>query len=272
MNLECFIDVTTVDVTIPYIILGKEMSVICNLIEHEYFRKIKIGSTGLRIYLIEPTQQEKIDRPIKGIYPLVNYYKQFDFQEYLQLKDNDSKKALTVKMLKEAVLKIGNEMDWNIDVLLDAFAEVDKLNYHFVHLTNKKRFKGVKRQMQVETIVEPGFLHYNLLVYEKDTLMSRHHIVTLNAFYNLFFEANRVVSEAKWEDANTFVVSGKKGELERIRFEYKLDEDKLTRKFVLEHAIVEEFMEEFDLATTMDEQKIEMVLRNRDTSKWHIYI
>ncbi|WP_343559649.1 hypothetical protein, partial [Sphingobacterium sp.] len=67
-------------------------------------------------------------------------------------------------------------------------------------------------------------------------------------------------------------VSGKKGELERIRFEYKLDEDKLTRKFVLEPAIVEEFMEEFDLATTMDDQKIEMVLSNRDTSKWHIYI
>lgn len=175
-------------------------------------------------------------------------------------------------MLQEAVLEIANVMEWDIDILLDTFAEIDKLNYHFVHLTKKKRFKGVKRLMQVETVSEPGFYHYNLLVYEKDKLISRHPIVTLNAFYNLFFEANRVVSEMKWEDANTFVVLGKKGELERIRFEYKLDEDKLTRIFTLEPAIVEEFMEEFDLATTSDPQKIEMVLRNRDTSKWRIYI
>ncbi|WP_343560954.1 hypothetical protein, partial [Sphingobacterium sp.] len=211
MYLECFIWSDASDRSVLYSRMAREMYIIANFIEHEFFRKIKIGSTGLRIYLIEPTQQEKIDKPIKGIYSLVNYYKQFDFQEYFQLKDDHSKKALTVKILKEAVLKIANEMDWDIDVLLDAFAEVDKLNYHFAHLTNKKRFKGVKRKMQVETIVEPGFLHYNLLVYEKDTIMSRHHIVTLNAFYNLFFEANRVVSEAKWEDANTFVVSGKKG-------------------------------------------------------------
>ncbi|WP_312788856.1 hypothetical protein [Sphingobacterium sp.] len=214
-----------------------------------------------------------MEKPIKGVYPLLNYYMPFDFENYSNLNDNYAKKKVIVAMFKEGIFRAADFMSWDIDPLLDAFNKVDKLNCHFMHTTTKKRFKGVKRYVQLETECEPGFYHYYLVVKEKNELINRHKIVTLNAFYNLFLENNRVVSESRWEDANTFVILGKKGQLERIRFEYKLNIDQITRIFNLEPDInKEEFMEEFDLATTEDLKKIEMVLTNRNTSRWHIYI
>jgi len=258
---------------VQYSVIAREISVIQNFVEYHYLKKIKIGSTGLRLYLVQSKDEERMDKPIKGDYPLLNFYMYFDFEHYANLSDIYEKKKTIIAMFKEGIYRAAEFMSWDMDQLMDAFNQIDALDYTFVNITKRKRLKGVKRYMQIETVCEPGFYHYYLAVKEKDELISRHKIITLNSFYNLFWEHNRIVSEVRWEDANTFIIVGKKGHLERIRFEYKLDKDQISMIFNLEPDLnKDEFMEEFDLATTEDIEKIEKVLSNRNTSKWHIYL
>lgn len=256
-----------------FLFVGKNILPISTYLEQHYFKKIKVDCSGLRIYLVDEISKERIDKPVKGVTSWVNLLMHFDFKHYLSLNQDFEKKKVIIAMFKEGIYRAAEFMNWDMNPLMDAFNQIDALNYHFVNTSTKKRFKGVKRYVQLETECQPGFYHYYLVVKEKDELISRHKVVTMNAFYNIFFEGNRVISEMRWEDANTFVIVGKKGHLERIRFEYKVDSDELTRTFNLESDIDEkEFMEEFDLATTEDLKKIKKVLSNRDTSKWHIYI
>lgn len=272
MTLECFANGSTDDeALLPNIkSISKQILPIVVFLEFNYFKKIK--NTSLRIYLVDDKELEYIDKPLKGVRTWVNYFKYFNFQEFLNLNNIQQKKQAIIKMLKEGVYEVAEEMKWDINPMLDAFNEIDNLNYQFVNTSKMKRFKGVKRYIQLETVCEPGFYHYYLLVKEKEQFISRHKVVTLNSFYNIFFEGNRILSEMKWEDENTFVVLGKKGELERIRFEYKFDTDQLTTIFNVEPNIESEFMEEYDLATTEDPKKIELILKNMDTNKWHVYI
>lgn len=273
MVFECFIWSKNPVGSVAYSIVAREISVIQYFVEYHYLKKIKLSSTGLRIYLVDNKDEARMEKPIKGVYPLLNYYMYFDFEHYFNLTDNYEKKKVIIAMFKEGIYRAAEFMSWNTDPLLDAFNLIDALDYTFVNVTKRKRFKGVKKFMQIETVCEPGFYHYYLLVKEKEELLSRHKIVTLNAFYNLFWEHNRIVSEARWEDANTFVIVGQKGHLERIRFEYKLDTDKLTQTFNLEPDLnKEEFMEEYDMATTTELSKIENFYSNFKSSKWHIYL
>lgn len=271
MTFECFANGSSDETLLPNIkSISKQILPIITFLEYKYFKKIK--NTSLRIYLVDNKELEFIDKPIKGVRTWVNYFMYFDFQNFLNNNNSHQKKQAIILMLKEGIYKVAEEMQWEINPLLDAFNEIDKLNYQFVNTSKIKRFKGVKRYIQLETICEPGFYHYYLLIKEKEQIISRHKVVTLNAFYNLYFEGNRILSEMKWEDENTFVILGKKGELERIRYEYKLDTDNLTTSFHVEPEIEAAFMEEYDLATTEDPIVIEKILKNMDTHKWHIYI
>ena len=242
---------------VQFSIVAREISVLQNFVEHQYLKKIKLNSSGLRIFLVQIENEEIVEKPIKGVYPLVNLYMYFDFEHYLSLDDNYEKKKVIIAMFKEGVNRAAEFMGWDMNPLIDAFNQIDALNYEFKSSSTTKRFKGVKRYVQLETECEPGFYNYYLVIKEKEELISRHKVVTLNAFYNTFFEGNRIISEMKWEDANTFVILGKKGHLERIRFEYKLDTDILNTTFHLENDVnKDEFMEEFDLATTEDPEKL----------------
>ena len=273
MKFQCFVDINNQDNSSKTRKIAREISVLENFIAYHYLKTIKTKALGLRIYLISDKLKERINNPIAGIYPLVNIYMYFDFDNYLKSTNNYEKKEIIIKMFKEGIYRCAESMVWDIDPFIDAFQKIDALDFTFVSHTKKKRYKGIKKYIQLETVCEPGFYHYYLLVKEGEKLHSRHKVVTINAFYNLFFEHNRIITEDRWEDSNTFVILGKKGHLERIKYEYKIDTDTLTTIFNLEPDVNEkEFMEEFDLATTQDPKKIELVLNNNDTLKWHIYI
>ena len=275
MTLECFASSQNkVDLPLSKIKrVSKDVLPLILFLESNFFKKIKVdGASGLRIYFVENHIDEEVQGPFKGFQSWINYYMPFNFTEYFKLENSHSKKLFLIDKIKEGILNIANQFNWSRELFLQIFEEIDALEGMLLTYSKKYRLKGLKAQAQIEIGCEPGYYQYNLLLLEKDSVISRHHIVTLNAYYNIFFEGNRIISEMKWEDENTFVILGKKGELERIRFEYKLDKDKLTRIFTLEPTIVDEFMEEFDLATTTDEQKVDIILNNMDTNKWHIYI
>lgn len=275
MTFECYASsqyVTNLPIEkIKYV--SKDMLPITSFIESDFFKKIKVGCSGLRIYLVDKKEIERIDKPIKGVTSWVNTFLYFDFENYLNLSDNYEKKKMIIATFKDGIYRTVEFMGWDMRLLSEAFSQINALDYTFVNISTKKRFKGVKRYMQLEIESEPGFCHYYLAVREHGELISRHKVVSMNAFYNVFFESNRIVSEMRWEDANTFVIVGKKGHLERIRFEYKLDIDRLITMFKLEPDINEkEFMEEYNLATTNDIEKIKNMLANKDLNKWHVYL
>lgn len=275
MTIECFASSqNNMNIALSQIKrVSKDVLPIILFLESQFFKKIKVdGASGLRIYFVENLIDEEVQGSFKGFQSWINYYMPFNFTEYFKLENSFSKKLFLIDSIKEGFLNIANQFNWNKDLFLQIFEEIDALDGKLLTYSKKYRLKGIKYLAQIEIGCETGYYHYNLLLLLKDRVISSNHIVTLNAYYNIFFDSNRIITEMKWEDENTFVILGKKGELERIRFEYKLDEDKLTRIFTLEPAIVEEFMEEFDLATTTDKQKIEMILDNTDTNKWHKYI
>ncbi|WP_343559644.1 hypothetical protein [Sphingobacterium sp.] len=275
MTFECFASSqNNTNLTLPQIKrVSKDVLPLILFLESNFFKRIRVdGASGLRIYFVENLIDEEVQGPFKGIQSWINYYMPFNFTEYFNLKNSHSKKLFLIDKIKAGILNIANQFNWNRDLFLQIFDEIDALEGKLITYSKKYRLKGLKTQAQIEICCETGYYQYNLLLLEKDSVISKHHIVTLNAYYNIFFEGNRIISEMKWEDENTFVILGKKGELERIRFEYKLEKDTLTRIFTVEPAIVDEFMEEFDLATTTDEQKIQIILNNMDTGKWHIYI
>lgn len=274
MNIECYLKSNSSlnSKSIDRFKIGKQLIPIISFLNKTYFKKIKVPGSLIRVYLVENLAEERIDKPIKSVRSWTNFFMYYDIERLLQLKDDLSVKKEIITILKVGIQRVVNEMGWEINPILEVFNEIDSLNYQFIETSKKMKYKGVKEYIQLETVCEPGFYHYYLLVKENDKLISKHKVVTLNAFYNLFFEGNRILSEMKWEDENTFVILGKKGELTRIRFEYSLDSDSLKTRFNLEPEVEADFLEEFDLATTEDPIKIDRIVSNQDVNKWHIYI
>ena len=206
-------------------VVGSEIRAIALFLEKKVLKKIRNGTPGLRLYLVDKKENEHLDKPIKGVISWVNFFMYFDFERYLNLPDNLEKKKMIVAMLKEGAERASEIMKWDIEPFNEAFHQIETLNYSFVNTSTRKRFKGVKRYVHLERVVDIGFYNFYLVVKEKDEIISRHKVVTLNQYYNIFFESNRIISEMRWEDENTFAILGKKGHLERIRFEYKFDTD-----------------------------------------------
>lgn len=256
--------------------INSEISTIVTFISSVCFKTIRIpGVSGIRIDLTDNIESEHIYKPIKGVYPICRRVQYFNFNGFLAASPNE-KKEMIVIMVKNGVTTVSHEMNWEIDPILDALNLLDGLNLNFCYaVTKAKAYKSGKVKIHLECCIEPGFSNYDLVIQSKSDKIKRR-VISLNAYYgmaDIYTGASRIVTEAKWQDERTYLVVGKKGELERVYFKYDIIADKMEISFNLDSDVNRsEFEEEFDLATTVDDKKILKILTEQSFSKWHIYL
>lgn len=257
-------------------LVNAELSAIVAFISVKCFKSIRIPDTpGIRIDLTDNIQNERIDKPIIGVYPVCRCVQYFNFIEFFSA-DNTQKKIQIINLIKKGVTSVSHEMGWETDSIWDALNLLDSLNLNFSFEFNKpKAYKGGQAEIYVECSIEPGYNNYDLIIQIKGKIAKRHRVVSLNHYYGIadfYTGPSRIISEGKWQDENTYLIVGKKGHLERIVFKYDLTKDTIEISFNLEPDVNKEtFMEEFRLSTTNDPNEIKKVLE--ETSfKWHEYL
>lgn len=242
-----------------------------------YFSDLKFeGVTGIRIDLNADMDNVYVKKP-EYAYPICRVVFPYDYENKFIGKSSIDQKKQILLIFKKAILLCCKEMNWDQKIFIERFELIEALDFNYKLFWNKpKRLKGSKTKINIETEFQPGFMHYFIIRENPDGVKVRKYFTTLNSYYNyfdVFGQSSRIITEAKWIDANTYLIIGKKGHLERIKFEYKLDSNEVRTIFNLESDINHlEFKEEFEMATAQDDEKIFIILNNKDLNKWHIYI
>jgi len=102
--------------------------------------------TYLKIYFTEKTDDDgRLDK-VQNFY---HYYKFFDYDKYMQLTDNYSKKALLSEYLNQAIIELCDITKWGKNVFNEAFLKCKELEFRNEWLFKNKYFPSPNRDYYV---------------------------------------------------------------------------------------------------------------------------